>query len=208
MNLISFFLDIELPGGSGFELLENLPKRNFEIIFTTVFDQYAIRGYEFAALDYLIKPIEPLKLRSSIDRLKEESEVSPDSLNHRLQLLSENLNSLNFYSKKIFISLREKMVSVTLADINYIEGDNNKVHVRLINGQSFNHSKTLKYYEKDLFLGSEDKFFRINKSIIINVLGVKEYLTDGTVILPDQIPLFVSPKYRRGLVSILKSFPR
>lgn len=153
------FLDINMPGMSGFELLENLDEVP-EVIFVTAYDEYAIKAFDVNALDYLLKPVNPDRLAEAIKRLekrKEKEDQTPKQ--ERLTL-----------EKRIFIKDGEKCFFVPIADIFLLESEGNYVKVHFEDKKPLLH-KSLSYMENRL---PDTVFFRGNRQFIFNMNYVKK----------------------------------
>lgn len=169
------FLDIEMPGYSGFQLVELFKEPEFEIIFTTAYAQHAIRAFEVSAVGYLLKPIDEDKLALVVDKLK-----SKQSMQQRIELLRENLNEPT--PKKIALPVAEGLLFVALQNIEYLEADGSYTNLFLEDGSKLLISKKMGEFEHLLTL--ENRFFRPHRSFIINLNHIKQYIKhDGGHIL-------------------------
>lgn len=177
------FLDIQMQGGSGFDLLEQLKPVSFEVIFVTAFDQYAIRAIRFCAIDYLLKPVDILELQSAVSRAANKILQREPNLSLTNLLENRNQEKDNF---KIALPTAERILFVHLSEIIRCLGDNNYTTVFLKNGASVLVSKTLKEYEELL---TDNGFLRVHQSHLINVRYVRSFekqdggylkMTDGT----------------------------
>jgi two-component system LytT family response regulator len=165
-------LDIQMPGGNGFDLLKKFEKIDFEIIFVTSFDKYAINAFKFSATDYLLKPVEIDDLVAAIERVKLKRVLSDVGVNEKAIYLLDNVSD-DENRKSIALQKGDKVHFIKLAEIIYLEAISNYTRFVLQNSEIFISSKTLKYFE-DIFT---DKlyFMRISRSIIINIHAVKSY---------------------------------
>jgi two-component system LytT family response regulator len=188
------FLDIQMPSGNGFDLLMQLSEINFHVIFTTAFDNYAIRAFKFSAFDYLLKPIKIKDMRETIDRLKLEMD-NAKSPHSRLKVLIDNYSNTDGKIKKLVIPSMEGFEVVKLEDIIRCEGERNYTRVIISESNNILVSRTLKEYEELL---SDHGFFRIHQSSLINLHHVKKYLKGGggRVEMTDGVELTVS-RYRK-----------
>ena len=159
------FLDIEMPNGGGFHLLEKIPNISFNIIFVTAYDQYAIRAFKFSALDYLLKPINTIELQHAIDRasyrILERSGTD-------VSVLMDNLGSLQ--QKKLVLPGAKEHTVVTLNEIIRCESDNYYTWVYLTNGKRELISKTLKEYDELL---TDSGFYRVHQSHLVNAKHIR-----------------------------------
>lgn len=163
------FLDIEMPVMNGFVLLHQLKYRNFELIFVTAYDHYAIKAIRYSALDYLVKPVEIEDLKAAITK----AEANRNSRNSQLQmeLLLEHLN--NQQPKRITIPTSDGLRFINVEDIVYLEASNNYTHIYLSTNQKLLVSRTLKDFEDIL---PSETFLRIHHSTIINKFYVEKYI--------------------------------
>lgn len=161
------FLDIAMPLGSGFDLLESLPRIDFEIIFVTAYDQYAIRAIKFAAVDYLLKPINALELKQAVERvqIKRQQQQSQG----QLQALLHNLQQ---QEKKIALPQSDHIEFVAVNSIIRCRGDRNYTHFHLKDGRELLVSRTLKEY---VDLLDDSSFFRVHQSHLVNLDCVQKY---------------------------------
>ncbi|MFD2586015.1 LytR/AlgR family response regulator transcription factor [Croceitalea marina] len=181
------FLDIEMPEMNGFALLKKLEFRNFAVIITTAYNQYAIQAIKENALDYLLKPIGGDEIKDIIEKLKNQS--SPQQLQHQFQETMKALSSVNTV-KMIQIPVNGKIVFIKVDEIIYCQSDGNYTRIFLDTGKNKYVSKKLKEVEELL---PESLFFRIHNSYIINTLKVMEYFKgDGYVVLSNEEKIPVS----------------
>lgn len=194
------FLDVEMPGMSGFEMLEALKEINFDIIFTTAFDQYAIRAIKFGALDYLVKPIDKDELIDAVNKhLKHEQR---DSLKQLTALLSHIKKSNDLSFQKIALPTMHSYELVPLNNIIVCESNNNYTDVRLNNGQHFLISKTLKQIEDLLNM---PPFFRVHNSFLVNLQYAIRYVKGegGYLVLNNDTTVPVSRSKKEELLKLI-----
>jgi len=163
------FLDIEMPRMNGFEMLQRLPYKNFHLIFTTAYDQYAIRAIKFAAFDYLLKPVDIEELKQAMERVKKEKNTNTSG---RLEVLEHNLLRKDTLGK-IAISTLEGVLFLNLSDIVHIEAQSNYSIFHFNGRPKLTASKTLKEIEELLPAAN---FFRTHHSYIINLQYIKRYI--------------------------------
>jgi two-component system LytT family response regulator len=177
------FLDIKMPQGTGFELLQQLDKVNFEVIFITAYDNFAIKAFQFSAFGYLLKPIKAKELELTIQRLSAHLENQKLIIEKRLKVLVENYGD-DKKIRKLVINNMEGFKVVAIEEIIRLEGDRNYTHFVLQGNQRITTSKTLGEYE-DLL--NEHGFFRIHQSTIANLRHIKGYLKKdgGSVEMTD-----------------------
>jgi two-component system LytT family response regulator len=203
------FLDIAMPNENGFTLIPLLQEKNILVIFTTAYDQYAIKAIKASAVDYLLKPIDINELKAAIDKafnIYQLNKVKDSSKEYakNLETLSENLDQKNKEIKKITIPSTSGFKIISLTEIVYLEADSNYCIFHLINGDRVVASKPLKEYEDIL---TSNSFIRIHKSNIINTLYLKEYKnTNGLhVKLVNDITIQVS---RRRISEFLEKMKK
>jgi len=166
------FLDIEMPRMDGFQMLHRLTEKNFHLIFTTAYDQYAIKAIKFAAFDYLLKPIDIEELKLAVSRINE----MPQTTEKKLSALEHNFQEKNVFNK-IGIPTMEGINFFDINDIIHLEAHSNYTTIYFVNHPKLIASKTLKEFE-ELLPG--DIFYRPHHSHIIQLKYIKRYLkSDG-----------------------------
>lgn len=164
------FLDIEMPTGNGFQLLEQFEKPNFEVIFITAYDKYAVNAFKYATIDYLLKPIDVSQLNNAINRYKEKAEYKFQK--ERYEFLLQNINHPSNDFKKIIIPSRKGFKILNVADILYCKASRSYCDIHLLSGEIIYSSKTLREMEDTL---PKQIFFRTHKSYLININMCKGY---------------------------------
>ncbi len=192
------FLDIQMPQGTGFDLLEKLDKINFEVVFITAYNNYAVKAFQCSAFGYLMKPIKSTELDNVIQNLKEKIDQLKEESDKRLKVLIDNFSEEGKI-KKIIISNTEGFKIVELSNIFYLEGDRNYTNFILKENRKITVSKTLGEYE-DLL--SDHGFFRTHQSYLANLTHVKEYLKGdgGSVVMKNGDILKVSRHKKQDFV--------
>ncbi len=194
------FLDVEMPEMTGFEMLEALKEINFDIIFTTAFNQYAIRAIKFGALDYLVKPIDKDELIEAVN--KHLQHTQKDSLKQLTALLSHIKKSNDLSFQKIALPTMHSYELVPLNNIIVCESNNNYTDVRLNNGQHFLISKTLKQIEDLLDMAP---FFRVHNSYLVNLQYAIRYVKGegGYLVLNNDTTVPVSRSKKEELLKLI-----
>lgn len=197
------FLDIEMPHGSGFDLLEKFTDSSFEVIFTTGFDEYAVTAIKFSALDYLLKPINIEELREAIKKAKKRIESKNSQQN--LQFLIQNLKNPRDKTNKIPLPILNGFEFVTINSIIYCESDEDYTYVYLVDSPRMAVTKSIKEFE-DLLVAYD--FFRIHHSYLINRSFIKKYIKgEGGTVLTDQgVELPVSRRRKTEFLAWLSNF--
>lgn len=185
------FLDIEMPGTTGFQLLEQLGEIDCDVIFTTAYGEYAIKAIRYSAIDYLLKPIDTEELKAAIGRVSQKGNKKGGIEPQQLEILMGLLKNTDKAPIKITIPTLEGFLFVPVADIIHCLGDTNYTHIHLKDGQKILSSKSLKVYEEML---APNNFFRIHKSHLINMSYLTKYVKGegGRVIMTDGSELEVS----------------
>jgi two-component system, LytTR family, response regulator len=171
------FLDIELQTGTGFDILNLLPEINFEIIFTTAFDQYAIKAVKFSSLDYLLKPIDLDELQIAIEKARKLKDKQLYNL--QLQSLIHNLKQPKI--SKICLATTDGFEFVNIEEICYCEAQGSYTSFIFKSGKKILVSKHLKGFENLL---SDHTFMRVHNSYLINLKEVNKFIkSDGGYIV-------------------------
>jgi two-component system LytT family response regulator len=181
------FLDIQMPEMDGFTMIEKVKNRDFNLIFTTAHDEFALKAIKVSAIDYLLKPVDKDELLASMDKIKVAKKG--DLLEDKLKLLLNNLSDTN--NDKINISADGKVYLLEKDDVVMLKSDKSYTTIFLKNEQQILVSKTLKEVEKK-FQFSE--FFRVHNSYLINLNHIKEYLKGlgGELIMTNGLTASIS----------------
>jgi len=163
------FLDIEMPGMSGLELLSKFPTPTFNVIFVTAHDKFALKAFKFSAVDYLLKPVESQDLIDAVNKAKTKTANSNGDLNLLMRAIKE-INSEKDI-KRIALPTSNEISIVNIDDIIYCEGDGNYTSIMMTDGSKIVLSKTLKLLEEFL---DERAFFRIHNAYLINISHIKK----------------------------------
>ena len=194
------FLDIEMPVMNGFVMLQQLNYKNFELIFVTAYDHYAIKAIRFSALDYLVKPIEVEDLKAAVSKAEEKRNHSYP--NPQIELLVEQLiNKKNSFSR-IAIPTIEGLQFIKVEDIIYLEASSNYTHIFTTEKKKFIASHTLKDFEDML---PPEIFIRIHNSYIINKNFTEKYIRGegGQVVLTNGITLDVAKRKKHEFLKAI-----
>ncbi len=194
-------LDIEMQSSTGFDLLERLPEINFEVVFTTAYEQYAIRAIKFSAMDYLLKPIDVKELNQAIERVR--SKRSAGQVGVKVKQLLDNLRNDSSRNQKITLSTSEGMVFLPVHEIIRCEAQGAYTNFILRSGKKILVSKNLKEYENLL---SELEFMRIHNSHLINLAEVERYIKadGGYVVMNDGSQVPVSNTRKDEFLELMK----
>ena len=194
------FLDIQLQSEQGFDLLRRLPKINFEVIFTTAHAEYAIEAIRFSALDYLLKPIDPLELQQAV---RKSVGKKNHSLSHlQMQNLLDHFRHARVDLVKIALPTFDGLVFVGIKDIIYLEADSSYTKIVTEHTRPYTVTKVLKEYESML---TSRNFFRIHNSYIINLDKVERYIKGdgGCVVMQNGTTLDVSKRKKQAFMNVI-----
>lgn len=195
-------LDIKMPDGTGFDLLRKFLNVDFNVIFITAYEEFAIRAFKFSALDYLLKPIDPDELMSAVN--KAQDKMKSEDLTLKIQTLFENVDHLSNREKKIVLKTSSNVHVVNLYDIVRCQSDKNYTHFFTVEGEKIVVSKTLKEYDELL---RSFGFFRVHQSHLINLSFVKRFdkSEGGFLVMKDDSKVPVSFRKKDDLMKLFKS---
>ena len=192
------FLDIEMPTMDGFQFIKKLNNKDFPVVITTAYNQYAIKALKNEAIDYLLKPIDSDDLKDTISKIKKFNSRVYTAEKLEKILLNFNSNSIH---KKVTFNTDGKLLFLETDDILYAESDGNYSTVYLADGQKIVLTKKLKEVNSIL---PNDSFFRIHNSYIINLSKIKEFLkTDGYVVLNSNHKIPVSRQKKSDFLDLI-----
>lgn len=196
------FLDIQMPDGTGFDLLKKFDKINFKIIFVTAHQEFAIEAFKYSALDYILKPLAPANLLAAVKKM--EDTISGEELSLKLKTLLNNIAEPIKNKKKIVLKTMERIYSVDLDDIIRFESDGGYTKVYLLDGKRIMVSKTMKEYD-DLLMDAG--FLRVHHSHLINMNHLFCFeKAEGHVIMKDDSIVPVSNRKKDHLMELLNMF--
>jgi len=194
------FLDIEMPGMNGFEMLEQLPAINFEIIFTTSYDEYAIKAIRFSALDYLLKPIDKEELKTAVQKVIQRSHAP---LPQQLEILLQKIHQPVSSAQKIALPSMEGLQMIDVNSIISCASDSNYTVFILKNKKKITVSRTLKEIEEMLEVYS---FLRVHNSYLVNLQEIDRYVKGegGYLVMSDGSNIDVSRSKKETLLNRLR----
>ena len=191
------FLDIEMPKGNGFDMLEQLEEINFETVFVTAYDNYAIQALNHSAAYYILKPVSIDELINAVEKIKKEREkIKPDM---HTRILLENIHAPGVQQQKIVLPLQDGFEVVSLQDIIHCEAHDNFTDFYFAGKPKMMICRTLKFYE-ELLSGSG--FLRVHKSHLVNLNHVTKYTRGkgGQLTMSNQAVIDVSPNKKDELM--------
>jgi two-component system LytT family response regulator len=193
------FLDIEIHDQTGFDYLEQLGEFDFNLIFTTAFNNYAIKAFKYSAMDYLLKPIDSDDFIGAIKRLKKR--ISASDTKAQIKMLLNNLKKED-HKKTIRIPNLDGFEIVEISDIIHCQAETSYTHI-FTEHQKFMVSKGIKFYE-DLL--KDANFFRIHNSHLVNINHVKKYTKGkgGYVTMSNNSTIEVSTRKKEEFLKLFK----
>lgn len=196
------FLDVEMPGINGFEMLEKLPSINFEIIFTTSYDQYALKAIRFSALDYLLKPVDNEELQKTIQKLVRRSQKPVEQ---QLQLLLQKIHKPSLPVNKIALPTMEGLQMIPIDSIISCESESNYTTIFLKHKRKIVVSRTLKEMEELL---EEYSIIRVHRCYLANLNEVEKYIKGegGYLIMSDNSTVDVARSKKEVLMKKLSPY--
>ncbi len=199
-------LDVEMPYGSGFELLKRFHSFDFEVIFVTGFDHYALKAIKFHALDYLLKPVDIDELIAAIEKVEDGLKQKEDS--KRLEQLLSNLQNPESATHQIVIPTMNERQFIPIKDIMYCQAEGGCTWFYLNGRKNVFSSKNLGEYEKILPEPNENllhTFFRVHHSFLINLQYIETYnKREGTVQMKDGVKINIAQRRRSTFSEVTK----
>ena len=193
------FLDVEMPRMNGFEMLEKISTVNFHLIFTTSYDQYALKAFRFSAIDYLLKPIDRDELQRSVQKVVRQMQIP---VPQQLEILMERIKQPAKPVNKIALSTLEGLQMIPVDSIIQCESDDNYTILLLKDKRKIVVSSTLKDIEELL---EEYPFVRVHRSHLVNLNEIEKYLKGegGYLIMSDGSSIDVSRSKKESLLKKL-----
>lgn len=197
------FLDIELQTGTGFDVLNQVMHLNFDVIFTTAFEQYAIKAVKFSSLDYLLKPIDIEELQEAVEKAKKSKDETV--YKKQLKILIQNLEEQKTTLNKICLATSEGFEFLNVSDIIYCKGEGSYTKFTLKEGDSILVSKHLKEYENLLL---EQSFMRVHKSYLINLKEVKKFVKSdgGYIVMNNDEAVSIARSKKDDFINVMSVF--
>ena len=192
-NLV--FLDVEMPFGNGFDLLESLPSVGFKVVFVTAFSHYALRAIQYSAAHYILKPVDIDELVEAVARVSDGGDSYPDST----QVLLANIKTTQKQKTKVVLPIINGFEVVEAEEIIFCQAEENFTRFYLESGREVLICRTLKYYQEVL---QPLDFLRVHKSYLINLQHVRKYRKGrgGDVTMANGMELPVSPTQKDALM--------
>jgi two-component system LytT family response regulator len=194
------FLDIQMPHQSGFDLLSTIEKWNFEVIFTTAFNEYAIMAIRFSALDYLLKPIDETELIKAVERFKVKRMYAPAG-QELFRNFIRNISGREKEQFKLALPGSGEIRYVNVQDIIRLQAERNYTRIYFTGNKNFLSAKTLKEYEEML---QDQDFIRVHKSHLVNAAFMTNYDRDGWLFMEDGSKVEVARRKKEYLLKWLR----
>ena len=188
--------DIQMPRMDAFAMIEALQYRDFELILVTAYNKYAVRAFEFCAADYIVKPVDPMKLRNAL--LKVIDKKKNQDLEEKLSLILHNLKFGSKENHTLAIPTLEGAEFVEVQEINHLKADSNYCALFLNDGTKLVVSKPLKHFDDIL---QDHGFLRVHQSYLINTIYIKSYRkgAGGNLILKNGTVIPISRSYKNNV---------
>ena len=190
------FLDIHFPGGTGFDVLDAIPRGKFKTVFTTAHDKHAIKAFKYSAVDYLLKPIDPDDFKAALVKTRA---LKLEELQSRLDHL-ETLAARAVFNKMAFPSA-QGTIYIDLSEIVHLNSDGNYTTIQTVNDRKITVTRILKEFEELL---PSSHFFRTHKSHIVNIQHVNEFRkSDESLIMTNGNEIPVARRRKEDLMNLL-----
>lgn len=195
-----FILDVNLPDGNSFDWLTrvfNGNSQHFRVVFITAYSDYALKAFQFNALDFLLKPFSPIEFRNAVEKVIKS--IGDESRRFELEQAYHNLSQKEDKAKRLILKTQDEVYIVTLAEIIYLASDNNYCNFYLADGRIILISQPLKFYEKKL---DGFGFVRVHQSYLINMEHISSFKRrSGQVLMSNKTELPVSANRKNELIA-------
>jgi len=198
------FLDVQMPGKSGLDMLAELSENNFKVIFVTAHNEYILQALQFSAVDYLMKPVDEDRLIEAVERVKKRLKEEKDA--GQTEALLHNITKAGSpLEMRLCLPTQKGFTIVKLEEIVYCEAQRSYTIFRLGNNKTIVISKPLFDYDRLL---TDTTFLRVHKSFLINLLHVKEYIRGegGTVMMSNGMEIEVSRRKKELFLTKVKEY--
>ncbi|MFI0430152.1 LytR/AlgR family response regulator transcription factor [Mariniflexile sp. HMF6888] len=190
-------MDIQLPDGNAFEILNQIPDPSFSIIFITAFNHFAIKAIKHSAMDYLLKPLDEEELYNAMDNYNKNNSLFTSK---QLEVINEHQKNTKQQNSRICVSTLESIELFKTKDILYLSGDGSYTHFYLVGGNRITSSKPLKFYEELL---PNNSFIKCHQSYMVNTSSIIRYLKSGFIVLNNSVEIPVSIRKKEAVVRLL-----
>lgn len=198
-------LDINIPGGTTFEVLKQIPNTNFKIIFLTAYEEFALQAIKFSAFDFLLKPVDPITLVRAIQNVS--LQIENDFLKTKLETLFKNISNILPQEMVIVLKTTQNVHLVTICDILRCESDSSYTRFHLLDKQTIYISHPLKDYD-DLL--SPSGFIRVHQSHLVNIRHIKKFdkSDGGSIVLRDGSNIPVATRKKEQLLKAMDEWSK
>jgi two-component system LytT family response regulator len=196
------FLDIEMPHKNGFDVLQETKSYQYQVIFTTAYDQFAIKAFKYSAIDYLLKPVDIIELQAAVAKVKTKDQ--PEDLQEKLNaLLARFQPPVQRLTDKIALPVGDAMQFMQPDEIIRCESDSNYTHIILANGKQITLAKTLKEVEENI---NGAPFFRIHQSHLVNMNHISKYIKgeNAYVVMKDGTQIGISRNKKEAFLETFR----
>lgn len=192
------FLDVEMPGYTGFQLLDFFRDIDFEIVFTTAHSDYAVQAFRVSAIDFLLKPIQISELIAAVEKIKQKQGQNKE----RIAVLKENFKDKSI--KKLALPVAEGLTFVDTDTLTHLEADGAYTHFHFAEGRKIIVSKKIKEFEEALT--QQNNFFRTHRSFIVNLKKIKQYVKQegGYVLLENEIQIPLARERKEDFMQVIE----
>nr|WP_199156259.1 LytTR family DNA-binding domain-containing protein [Pedobacter sp. ASV2] len=190
-------MDIQLTDGTAFDILSQVEKVDFRIIFITAYNHFAIKAIKYGALDYLLKPLDEAELKTALQKIAGEKGLNVSKQKQQLEILEANNHNVDGLESRIVLHTLEYLQIVQLKDIVYCRSDGSYTHFVLADGQKITISKPLKFYDELL---PEKWFLRPHQSYLVNITYIDKFLKVGELLLKDKTEIPVSDRRKEFII--------
>lgn len=200
------FLDIEMPGGNGFEFLKMFDQEiQFDVIFTTAYGHYALQAIKFSAIDYILKPLDPDEIREAVRRFVHKQTLMSNRGSDQIETLIYNLNQQSSIEAKLVIPEVSGFSIHAVSSIIYLQGEGNYTTIIMDEQKKVTSSKTLAHY--DDLLKSHGFLYRVSRSCIINLNKMERFSSKegNVIILKDKHEVDLPRRKKQEFLDLLKN---
>jgi two-component system, LytTR family, response regulator len=195
-------LDVQMPDGTGFDLLSKLKDFKFKVIFITAHQEFALQAFKFSALNYILKPVDVEELVASINKVEEA--IEQNNMDMKMKILYDNLQNKSKDSKKLILKSTDQIHAVNVKDIIRCESEGNYTRFILNDGRKLLATKILKEFDEML---QNYNFFRVHQSHLINVDFFETFIKadGGTVVMKDKSKIPLASRKKEAFLKLLSS---
>jgi two-component system LytT family response regulator len=190
------FLDVDMPNGSGFDLLEGLPERNFHVIFVTAYSSYAVKAFKFNAVDYIVKPVNMMELIEAVNKVENSNQLTSGKINHDVLMKYLKQTQLG----RVGIPTSDGVEFMEPDDIIHVDADGSYTKI-------FTKKNTImvsKYLKEIQLILDENLFFRTHNSYIINLHHIKKYNNkDGMILMTDGSSIILAKNKKAEFLKLI-----